>query len=504
MAKIHDTFYNTVLQVNNMIPVDNYNHAERETMTHINYPPQNLSYLNKFVRVRYNDESEGHGIHNRFWISGVERLHYNQLPASYYLILRWDSGYPNKAILMNNKGIVIVAKTSDITKLVFPPNYSGITIDDFYNKGEAIFNRASDYESFMKDMNSEFIFKYPIQNKQYLGTTVYTEYYKDIKDSSLTNQFPATKYKSWNGIYTKTEVDLEMHNMDFGSMEDNVFDFTEPVLTMYDYGFEDEDTFIEVEKDYDFGVIVSKKNVTEDFGCEEKDTFYLSNPDTTFCIPSEEEPPIEIHTDPQNDTNGGVITFEVLELGIDGFDTLDEDVENIEFGNMETDEFDWNMDADTYNYGVINLTDDDYFNKKFIQDYSFGLFIADDSGERETTEEDTEPDKIEFLYDELLLGDPTLSTKAEYLLRGFPHVYDRHRMSHVDRPRRAINKGIIIRADKSSGGCVVVMEIVNGDVRVVTDKEAYFYTSTTLLQKESHVNSKEFMSIYQNAKPKEM
>jgi hypothetical protein len=47
------------------------------------------------------------------------------------------------------------------------------------------------------------------------------------------------------------------------------------------------------------------------------------------------------------------------------------------------------------------------------------------------------------------------------------------------------------------------MEIVNGDVRVVTDKEAYFYTSTTLLQKESHVNSKEFMSIYQNAKPKE-
>jgi hypothetical protein len=77
MAKIHDTFYNTVLQVNNMIPVDNYNHAERETMTHINYPPQNLKYLNKFVRVRYNDESEGHGIHNRFWISGVERLHYN-------------------------------------------------------------------------------------------------------------------------------------------------------------------------------------------------------------------------------------------------------------------------------------------------------------------------------------------------------------------------------------------------------------------------------------------
>ena len=319
MVAKHDTFYNSVIQVNGMLPMDNYNHKERETMTYEDYPMQDTKYLNKIVRLRYFNETEGRGIHNRFWVDGIIDpsvvMNYEQLPVSFFIILRWDMEYPKRVIAMNSKGLVLVLKTTDFSNLLYPQDYTPVSVPDFYNLGEIVFATASSREEFINAVAfTDKIHKYPIQNSQYLGTEVYTEFFNDIKNPNLENKFEGTKFKKWNG----------------------------PV----------------------------------------KD------------------------------------------------------------------------------------------------------------------------DKIEYIYQELLLGDPTITNKSENLLKGWKYFHDRHKLDRRDTPRRAINKGIIIRADKQSGGEIVVMEIVNGGARFVTDKEAYIYTSTTLLQKEKHANPLDFMTIYQNTIPK--
>lgn len=94
----------------------------------------------------------------------------------------------------------------------------------------------------------------------------------------------------------------------------------------------------------------------------------------------------------------------------------------------------------------------------------------------------------EFLdiKEQLLAGNPDLSVLPDCILKSFPHYYDRHKMDRLDFPRRAINPGVIIRADENdSDPYIVVMEYLkDGTVRFVTDRECFIYYET----ETKHVN----------------
>ena len=93
---------------------------------------------------------------------------------------------------------------------------------------------------------------------------------------------------------------------------------------------------------------------------------------------------------------------------------------------------------------------------------------------------DHNPDTI---YEELMAGNKENGLKKPYQLRSFPFFFDRHKQDLVDTPRKAYNKGFIIRADKDSDrGVIVVAETNSNKIRFITDKEAYFYTTTTWVQ----------------------
>lgn len=192
---IHDIFHDQVIQVNNMIPMDRHNKKERYVMTHDTYPEQNKICVGKFIRIKYTDEREQGIIHYRFWIPNFDKE--QGLPGK-FLILRWDCIYPYRVILMNSAGIVIVTTDSKMQGLTFPKDY---TADDhkvdFPRRKELLYGLEVDDETLNKNLLSEYIHQYPIQDYRYFGAKVYTEYLDDITDTSITNQLEGTKFKNW-------------------------------------------------------------------------------------------------------------------------------------------------------------------------------------------------------------------------------------------------------------------------------------------------------------------
>lgn len=450
MIKHHDTFYNSVIQVNNMIPLDNHNLKERITFTHNTYPKQKTEYLNTKIRLRYFDEYEGKGIHNRFWINGIKypdaRKHYEQLKAVYFVILRWDTEYPFRAILMNNRGEVIVANSTELESMVFPPDYTETQSSAFSNLKETIFDKLDNMDEFIGIVDTEHIYKYPIQNQGYLGCSVYTEYYNDIKDKTLENKLQPTPFKKWKApvkqLTPDEEMEKAMRNFDFGMDGRDRFGSILVPTTKYDFGFEETDTVdstLEEFRAYDFGMMKENKVTTiDDYGFDDQDTYYFLDKNT----------------------------FVLDDMG--------------------------DMDRDTF------------INPDLAEKHYYGITIIDDSGE-ETIIDDGKEEKVEItaIYPELLAGNEKLIYKPEYMLRGYPYFFDRHRMNMVDKPRKAINQGIVLRADRdSNNGQIVVMEMVDGELRFVTDKEAYFYTSTTMLQLDKHIKPVDFYN-YMNDYNKE-
>ena len=217
MSHKHDLFYNSVLNVNNMLHLDDQSINERKLLTSDFgvYPKQRQEYLRKLFRVRYMDEREGANfVHDRFWIDSEKYPlpKYKQLTRKLFLVLRWDAEFPRVVILLGRKGEVIVGNADYLESLAFPPGYTEGIHKDFAGFPELVFNNTTEntkanIDKFYKDEANEFIHKYPIQNEDYLGIQVYTEYDADITNKSLTNKLEATKPKPYNTPYDKRVKD---------------------------------------------------------------------------------------------------------------------------------------------------------------------------------------------------------------------------------------------------------------------------------------------------------
>lgn len=80
------------------------------------------------------------------------------------------------------------------------------------------------------------------------------------------------------------------------------------------------------------------------------------------------------------------------------------------------------------------------------------------------------------IKEELLKNNPNFDIIPDEILKSFPIFYNKHGQDYVDKPLRVINTGIIIRADENNNGYIVVAENYNGEIRFITNKDAFIYT----------------------------
>lgn len=242
MSRQHDVFYNSVLNVNNMLHMEDQNINERALLTSDfgTYPKQRTEYIRKLIRIRYTDEREGaQFVHNRFWIDSVKypTLLYKQLTRKFFLVLRWDTEFPRVVILMGRKGEIIVADADDLESLAFPPQYIEGIHEDFAGYPEIVYNTSEDnskenIDTFYKNENKEHIYQYPIQNEDFLGINVFTEYDADITNTALTNQLQATKPKPYD---TETHIDRRDKNKRLATIYGELREGDSPSWYLADY-----------------------------------------------------------------------------------------------------------------------------------------------------------------------------------------------------------------------------------------------------------------------------
>ncbi len=81
------------------------------------------------------------------------------------------------------------------------------------------------------------------------------------------------------------------------------------------------------------------------------------------------------------------------------------------------------------------------------------------------------------MRENLLMGDSLLRGQPDSTLQSFDNTYNVHLKSFIDTPRRAINKGIIIRADitNSDTPYLVALEYTDNGLRFICSDEARFF-----------------------------
>ena len=153
------------------------------------YPAQNNNFVNKLVRVKFMDESS-RIVHNRLCINKnmyPEFTGANTFDNILFRILRYDNEYPFKVILVDQRSRVIVTTKERMEDLVYYPGY-------IYSEDEVSL-KTEDWDYFNGDgYANEFVNTYPIQDENFLGTVVHTEYPHDIytkndKPYDRSNQF---------------------------------------------------------------------------------------------------------------------------------------------------------------------------------------------------------------------------------------------------------------------------------------------------------------------------
>ena len=208
----HDVFYDQVIQVNNMIPMDQHNKKERLVMTHNKYPKQS-SCVGKIIRMKYTDEREQGVIHYRFWMVNYDK---NQGWPEKFIVLRWDDEYPYRVILMSSTGVVLVTKDTKMLNLTYPKFYEALEkIPEFPRRKEIVYGEQVTADVLRENSIKEFVHQYPIQDNRYFGATVYTEYKNDITDDTITNKLPGTTFKNWRDYrYQKDNTPVAKHDPD--------------------------------------------------------------------------------------------------------------------------------------------------------------------------------------------------------------------------------------------------------------------------------------------------
>ena len=188
-----------IIQLNNM---KNYNSASINTfctLTHKEYPVQNEEFLGKYIHLGYRDQSKNY-IAKRLYIITVDHPEFNGENTEddlFWRILRFDQVIEETdkgtAILMDKWGRVIVTDVHTIMDLCYYPFYT-------LSRNEVLLNICEDWEEFNKKYQLEPVFLYPIQDTDYLGRTVVTEYYRDIfelpPESNVLSEAP-DQYKPW-------------------------------------------------------------------------------------------------------------------------------------------------------------------------------------------------------------------------------------------------------------------------------------------------------------------
>lgn len=185
-----------VLNVNRAnIPSIRYMH--NKIITHSQYPLQDTEKLGKIVRIGYKDESMDQ-MNTRFNLS--KRFHptlqvKNEGVMTFFKILRWDSVYPYRVILMSfssvDRGKVIITTVDEVQNLCYPPNY--LTKE---NEIEPV-NIAGTFDSFIEFYNRDHVFKYPIQKLEYLGLPTFIEYWNDLPNYDKSDSIIEQEMYNW-------------------------------------------------------------------------------------------------------------------------------------------------------------------------------------------------------------------------------------------------------------------------------------------------------------------
>lgn len=186
-----------ILQINNMLNFnDNYFTSTKTYISSDNYPEQNTNFLNKIVRIRFYDEESGIRM-NRLNINKnkfPEFKGYNSYDNWTFRILRFDKEYPNIAILIDKLSRVVVTSTDMISGLYYHEGYE-LSEDE-------VQLQTLGWDIFNEHYVNEYIHAYHIQNKQYIGKLVYTEYLYDIKNKPISSNaiIPTDQYKEFSDL----------------------------------------------------------------------------------------------------------------------------------------------------------------------------------------------------------------------------------------------------------------------------------------------------------------
>lgn len=137
---------------------------------------------------------------------------------------------------------------------------------------------------------------------------------------------------------------------------------------------------------------------------------------------------------------------------------------------------------------VISPQDDTMIGKIAYTEYYKDILKYDSATNRMVAEEHSNSclfHRREFpeIKQRLLEGNPMLEKLPDVVIASFPQYYNRHEKSLDDKPRRAMNSGIIIKCSQSGVGAVpgviIVAEYMEDDsIRFVTSNEAFMYYET--------------------------
>ena len=168
------------------------------------YPVQDVDKVGNLITVRYLD-SKTRTLNNRYCISKTLHPEFtgeNSGMKTWFMILRYDKVFPNKAILINASGQVIVTDTFNINTIIDEPGSEPkmCNIPPFENASYCYFNVAEDYVSFLNSLETEFVNNVKIQNESLLKKNVFTAYYLDILNKN---------YEDGAVHYTYKEKDFE-------------------------------------------------------------------------------------------------------------------------------------------------------------------------------------------------------------------------------------------------------------------------------------------------------
>lgn len=204
-----------ILQLNRMLPHNLYNRTELRYISSEKYPEQDKRYLGKYINVRYTNHGYvAFGYHSRLYINKNIFPSFRCWGADKevkFKIVRFDKIEPNRVILINDMNEVLVADSNIIKEYLYYPGY-------VKNEDMVDLEYAPDWDTFNDKYIMEKIYYIGVQNDDYLGRVVFTEYLEDLmKYDSFTNVLmPELREKT----FEKIKEQLILGNPKLGVMPD--------------------------------------------------------------------------------------------------------------------------------------------------------------------------------------------------------------------------------------------------------------------------------------------